>query len=179
MTQPIKYFYLYPSLNFSISVLLLRTSKHSIEMIRWDTDTDHFIQGQWLASKHKNLDKNRAMISGDGLYFGYTYFTYPPYNGGFRERSYKVKSIIPNFTAHSIYENGYGHWEDGSFDDSYRGKVDFPYIDKRSRIITSEGPILYADGNPIYDASDHEFMARHPMLLDGSVATFPDPIWLH
>lgn len=157
----------------SIAVLLLRTSKTTKELIRWDTATDEFTPGQWLAARHKQLDDVRAAISGDGVFFGYTYFTYQQRE----EISYCVKSVVPNFTAHTICRNERSHWETGQWDNTYRFSTPFPYTDRRGRVITSEGARLYADGELLYDAGDHEFVARKPMDVHGGPAEFPPAVW--
>ena len=144
-------------------------------MIRWDTATDKFTPGQWMTS-YKHVYMNKCMTSGDGLYFGYIYFTYDKHHIPI-EISYKVKSQVPNFTAHTIRENHGGHWVDGRWDDTFQEKVDFPYVDQRGRIITYQGAVLYADGEVLYDASDHQFEPRKPMSVDGEPITLDEPIW--
>lgn len=158
----------------SVAVLLLRASRTTKQLIRWDMATDRFTPGQWMAARHKQLDDKRAAISGDGVYFGYTYFTYSPIG---RETSYCVKSVIPNFTAHTICRNQSEHWANGMWDDTYRFSTPFPYTDQRGRVITSEGARLYADGVLLYDASDHEFVARAPMDVHGEPADAPPAVW--
>jgi hypothetical protein len=154
-----RYFYIYHSITASIIVLFRKENRDKVEMIRWDTNTDTFTEGQWLMKKA--IDFNKSFLSADGLYFHYVYYTYLP-EDGFLEKSYVVQSRVPNFTAEKIEINGCGHWTYAKVNDDDIPAINPPFIfvDSRGRTITTNGFIVYADGVQVYDATDHVFVAR-------------------
>jgi hypothetical protein len=162
-----RYFYIYHSINVSIVLLFRKEKRDKVEMIRWDTNTDTFIAGQWLMKKA--IDFKNSFLSADGLSFHYVYYTYLP-TDEFREKSYIVESRVPNFTAEKICYNGRGHWNDAKVneDDIPELEPPFLFVDSIGRTITTNEYIIYADGVQLYDATDHVFIARKPMDIHGN-----------
>ena len=95
--------YLYKAAKANVVVLLRRSGKRDQwEMIRWDLDTDTFVEGQWLLKKV--LDPKSASLSPCGRFFAYSYSIYGFVKGEQNFESHGVVSEVPNFTA--LYFNG-------------------------------------------------------------------------
>ena len=174
--------YLYKAADAPIAVILRRGTKKSVwEMIRWDLLTDTFTEGQWLT--HKTVHGKDASISADGQLFAYQYDVY-----GSEYESCAVVSRIPNFSAVLFTAQAAGHWDhlgfsaDGSVatsieegwvakEDSvpnivsYTEKADSGYMpgpwkDLKDRTIVLDGAKVVADGEVLYDTTDHVFQAK-------------------
>jgi hypothetical protein len=171
--------------NAESKVISLRGSvKTDWELIRWNTETDEFTEGQWLTKAVMN--GAYCSISPDGLYFAYHYSSLREEN---RWKSYAVVSEIPYFTASLITKNHAGMWDAIAFrndgllmhtraKDGFIMKRECPIVissvydssliyngfcneggftDVRGRIVSIVGGAIYADGVLLYDTVDHVF----------------------
>ena len=170
-----RFFYIYHSIESSIIVLFRKRHRDAVEMIRWDTKTDTFTIGQWLMKK--TIDFNNSFLSADGLYFHYIYFSYLPQDR-FMEKSYIVKSRVPNFTAEKIWINNVGHWNSARLTNDDIRMTESPFIDSKGRTITTDMFVIYADGVQVHDATEHVFEPRKPMDIYGNpLENIIAPIW--
>jgi len=160
--------YSYKASHASIIALLVRKTRTLTEMVRWNTNSDTFIRGQWLGGG-KLIDYKRAAICGKGVYFGYTYFTYLA-KDNHREKGYCIRSKIPNFTAVE-FSTGHDHWSTGEFDDTYTGVQTEPFQDNRGRTIHTEAGKVFVNRILVYDKSDHEFEAKNPLVTKNDSST--------
>ena len=172
-----RFFYMYHSIEASIVVLFRKHKRNAVEMIRWDTKTDTFTSGQWLMKKAINF--TNSFLSADGVYFHYVYYTHLA-KDNFSEKSYIVKSRVPNFTAEKIWINNCGHWTGSQMmeNDIEMNQRPFVFQDSRGRIITTDGFIIYANGVKVYDATNHIFQPRKPIDIYGNeLENVPEPVW--
>jgi hypothetical protein len=174
--------FLYKARDAPIVAILRRGSvKTNWQLIRWNTETDEFTEGQWLTKAIMN--GAYCSISPDGLYFAYHY-------SSLREdkwKSYAVVSEIPYFTASLIAKSHVGMWDaiafrnDGLlmhtraqqgfimkrqcpivissvYDSSliYNG-LGGTFTDMRGRVVSVVGGAIHVDGSVIYDTSEHVF----------------------
>jgi hypothetical protein len=176
--------FLYKARDAPIVAILRRGSvKTDWQLIRWNTETDEFTEGQWLTKAVMN--GAYCSISPDGRYFAYHYSSLREEN---RWKSYAVVSEIPYFTASLITENHAGMWDaiafrnDGLlmhtraqqgfvmkrhnniaisrvYDTSliYTGLCKSTFTDMRGRSISVVDETICADGQIIYDTSGHVF----------------------
>jgi len=177
--------FLYKARDAPIVAILRRGSvKTDWQLIRWNTETNEFTEGQWLTKAVMN--GAYCSISPDGRYFAYHYSSLREEN---RWKSYAVVSEIPYFTASLITENHAGMWDaiafrnDGLlmhtraqqgfvmkrqiniaispvYDSSliYNGFcIGGTFTDMRGRVVSVVGGAIHVDGSVIYDTSDHVF----------------------
>jgi hypothetical protein len=173
--------FLYKARDAPIVVILRRGEKKRIwEMIRWDLTTDEFTCGQWL-TKGDMMNGSYAAVSPDGKHFAYHY---SEIRRGFK--CHAVISAVPYFTA-LLYTNKHcSNWESIAFSSTgqpmhYGGSplvkknettleqvpwekgIDSGYVkdgtftDSRGRVITTKAGQLFADGELLYDTTDHQF----------------------
>jgi hypothetical protein len=175
--------FLYKARDAPIVAILRRGSvKTDWQLIRWNTETDEFTEGQWLTKAVMN--GAYCSISPDGRYFAYHYSSLREEN---RWKSYAVVSEIPYFTASLIAKSHVGMWDaiafrnDGLlmhtraqqgfvmkrqiniaispvYDSSliYNGLGE-AFTDMRGRVVSVVGAAIHVDGLVIYDTTDHVF----------------------
>ena len=176
--------FLYKARDVPIVAILRRGSvKTDWQLIRWNTETDEFTEGQWLTKAVMN--GAYCSISPDGRYFAYQYASLREEN---RWKSCAVVSEIPYFSATLITENHVGMWDAIAFrkcgllmhtraekgfimkrwnnigisrvyDTSliYTGLCKSTFTDMRGRSISVVDETICADGQIIYDTSGHVF----------------------
>lgn len=180
--------FMYKAADAPIVAILLRGVKRTHwKLIRWDLDTDTFIEGQWLMNK--SMNGAYASISPSGEYFSYSYSIYPKTVGSEYECHCAV-SKLPNFTALYFNKNHYLGYRLGFTADNKivyisdytmekKGAIDIPIVtgdsvasgyidtpvwkDSNGRIIHTDGAKLYVNNNILYDATEHIFSAKKPM----------------
>lgn len=93
--------------------LIIRKERHhrreTYQMIHWNMETNHFIEGQWILNKQLYL--GGCSISPNGRWFGWIYNQY----GGNYDTHAGV-SAIPYFTAHWYSNKVYGRYHRVRFD---------------------------------------------------------------
>jgi len=83
--------------------LVLRRQGREWQMIRWDTDTDEFTEGQWLKHARINIADSRMSETGELFRCCAKYHSWT---------AYRTISKIPYFTAVDVAESrGYGVYE--------------------------------------------------------------------
>lgn len=183
--------FLYKARDVPIVAILRRGSvKTDWELIRWNTETDEFTEGQWLTKALMN--GSYCAISPDGQHFAYHYSSMREEN---KWNSYAVVSELPYFTASLITENHGGMWDSIAFgkdgavmhtsakdefvmrrecninigpvynkDIIYNGFCnEGSFTDVRGRSVSVVGGAIHADGVILYDTADHVF--QHVVVL--------------
>ena len=139
-----------------IYLIAYRKDKHTWQLIRWNSKTNEFIEGQWLLGRQVAV--NCSCLSPCGRYF---YYLTNIYNGLMDDRDDKhcmIISTVPNFTASLFTKECAGRWvlpagftKHDRLPISYipleqRGKIKIKYTLKKTRVGTNEcfpvGPIL-------------------------------------
>jgi hypothetical protein len=175
--------FLYKARDAPIVAILRRGSvKTNWQLIRWNTETDEFTEGQWLTKAIMN--GAYCSISPDGLYFAYHYSSLREEN---KRKSYAVVSEIPYFTASLIAKSHVGMWDAIAFRNDgllmhtraqqgfimkrqiniaispvyntsliYNGLGE-AFTDMRGRVVSVVDETICADGEIIYDTSAHVF----------------------
>jgi hypothetical protein len=160
--------------------LIIRKSNQgkSWQLIKWDLETDTFESGQWILNKQLFVDG--CAISPNGEYFYWIYNTYQ--NSDIN--THIGISKIPYFTALMYGSGTSGRWSVCKFDsETYQpiaiekmesrngGEIQFlekgnglpnglmpsEWTDIKNRTITTDGYKVFADGEEIYDCSNHQF----------------------
>ncbi len=177
--------YLYKAQDAPIVAILRRgLQRDEWELIKWDLDTDTFTEGQWLT--HKQMNGKYAAISPNGRYFAYIYnqYTTPQW------ACYGVISRLPNFTAIYLNDKFPGYWDRVGFNRDSSVYVPYwqlknedkeiktikvwqeynygpsgyiaseVWIDPKGRSITTENGKLLANGECIYDTTNHMFIPK-------------------
>lgn len=192
--------FLYKARDAPVAVILRRGEKRRIwEMIRWDLETDTFTRGQWL-TRADQMNGRYGAISPDGRHFAYHYSEHKsPFT------SHAIISEVPYFTALLYTSDHAGFWDSIGFSASgqpmhtrntplkkrnptslkqtlWQHNVPSGYMehgtftDPRGRTITTEKGQLFADGELLYDCTEHTFCeVRYgdPLLVEEAVAAVP------
>ncbi len=161
-----------------VAILRRDAYKHNWELIRWNLETDVFTCGQWLTKAVMN--GKYCAISPNGKYFAYSYSSI---RKDAHWKSYAVVSELPYFSA-SLIRHGstIGFRNDGflkkracddleDWKDEASGYVD-TFVDGRGRVITTEMGVVKANGEVIYDTTDHVFQAMEcpiPLCVETDV----------
>ncbi len=187
--------FLYKAADAPVAVLLRRGLKRTDwEMIRWNLETDTFLAGQWLTKKQ--VYGKYCAISPNGRYFGYQYDQYTKgYTScavvseipNFTALLYCPKNTgccdSIGFTAKNevVYSQKSDLWNGNPWDVkssaapfvNERGTCapsgfveEVVWIDPRGRRIELRGAQIIADGDVLYDTTDHAFLAREPIHPD-------------
>jgi hypothetical protein len=183
--MPTPKLFVYKAAEANVAVLLRRGSvRDTWEMIRWDLDTDTFTEGQWLTKKRMN--GKYCSLSPCGKYFAYDYEVWTP-----TYQHHAVISQVPNFTALYFDPNAYSppfFSATGTvvYDPmQQKGSVTLPFhvppfpspltkpdstsyteegwTDAKGRVITTQDGKLLANGDVLYDTTDHVFVGRIPV----------------
>lgn len=191
--MPAPKLFLYKASDANVAVILRRGERRSLwEMIRWDIETDTFTRGQWLTVAQQ-MNGAYCAISRDGRHFAYWYSEF--------ERPYTTHAIIsevPYFTALLYTKDHCSNWDTIAFDSegnpmhSRAGRlvkrnptklkaapwergVDSgfreEFVDFSNRHITTDKGRLLANGQLLYDTTDHVF--RELKYVAGGVAALP------
>lgn len=185
--------FLYKAHDANVAVILRRGERRSLwEMIRWDIETDTFTRGQWL-TKAVMMNGAYCAISPDGRHFAYWYseLQSPSFD------THAVISEVPYFTALLYTKEHAGMWDTLAFnaqgqpmhtsgrlvkrnptklkpaawekgvDSGYRAD----FMDFRGRHITTDKGRLLANGQLLYDTTDHVF--RELKYVAGGVVELP------
>ena len=170
--------------NSPIALIVRKSNQgQSWELIKWNMETDTFTSGQWLLKKQLFVDG--CAISPDGEYFYWIYNTYQQHPVD----THIGISKIPYFTALAYGSGTSGRWYACKFDsETYKpitiekmesrngGNIQFlekgtglpnglmeeGWMDIKNRKITTDGYKVFADGEEIYDCSDHQFVEVIP-----------------
>lgn len=185
--MPTPKLYLYRARDVPIVAILRRgLQRDDWELIKWDLDTDTFIEGQWLT--HKQMNGKFCAISPNGKYFAYHYNEYIQnmYSGA------AAISHLPNFTAIYYTDTFPGYWDSVGFNtdnsvcvaaekgwklktEDFELKTSLTqnfvpsgyiasevWIDSKGRSITTEKGKVYANGKLLYDTTTHMFLPKLP-----------------
>lgn len=172
-----------------VAILRRDAYKHNWELIQWNLETDVFTRGQWLTKAVMN--GKYCTISPNGKYFVYSYSSI---RKDAHWKSYTVLSEVPYFSASLISHSGsIGFHPDGNIiakgflkkracdleivtdlDTMIDGGFVDTFTDGRGRVITTDKGIVYANGEVIYDTTNHVFQAMEcPIPLCTEVKPVP------
>lgn len=182
--------FLHKAADAPIVVILRRaggSKRMAWELIEWNLETDTFREGQWLMGKQMN--GKYLQVSPNGKYIGYHYYFYTPdwqcHGAVSRVPNFTAIFFCPEhcgnweqiqFTPDNniIFSNlklmkkrdsdlkvfTYKERKD-AVPSSWLGEG--PWTDPKGRVITTEEGKLLADGQVLYDTTDHVFVARAPV----------------
>ena len=156
--------------------------KHSFQMIKWDLETNTFVEGQWLLNK--KICTTACSISPNGEYFGWLYIKYHHCFDG-DNGTHAGISLVPHFTAILYGNKGVGTHLRVNFDEQGNpidnqgfeqkhpemllpiscskipiesGLQEAQFISKTGQHVVVDGYKLMVDDVVLYDAADNCFV---------------------